>query len=147
MHGLLIYTPQLDKCFIEPAQRQESDDPEFGKPYVLKKHVHKGRRRLGQPMAIAAAVCFLASPAKRLHAGTHFRIRWRSTPTGGALKPRKRIQSDRPIREYVQVRQRARMSFRWTCKTDVLRDRRCSSRPSRNKMPPIVRPVRFGPER
>jgi 3-oxoacyl-[acyl-carrier protein] reductase len=26
----LIYTPQLNKWFIETAQRQGSDDPEFG---------------------------------------------------------------------------------------------------------------------
>jgi NAD(P)-dependent dehydrogenase (short-subunit alcohol dehydrogenase family) len=37
----LIYTPQLDKFFIETAQRQGSDDPEFGRQYVLKNIVHR----------------------------------------------------------------------------------------------------------
>lgn len=32
----LIYTLQLNKWFIETAQRQGSDDPESGKQYALK---------------------------------------------------------------------------------------------------------------
>src|SRR5712664_2895610 len=57
----LIYTSQLDKFFIETAQRRGSDDPEFGKQHVLNYIVHQTVSRLGQPMDIAAAVCFLAS--------------------------------------------------------------------------------------
>src|SRR5216684_59348 len=77
----LIYTPQLDKVFIETAQRQGSDDPEFGKQYVLKNIVHQTVSRLGQPMDIAAAVCFLASPLTDFMTGTTFRIDGGSTPT------------------------------------------------------------------
>src|SRR5882757_6026414 len=77
----LIYTPQLDKFFIETAQRQGSDDPEFGKQYVLKNIVHQTVSRLGQPMDIAAAVCFLASPLTDFMTGTTFRIDGGSTPT------------------------------------------------------------------
>jgi 3-oxoacyl-[acyl-carrier protein] reductase len=74
----LIYTPQLDKFFIETAQRQGSDDPEFGKQYVLKNIVHQTLRRLGQPMDIAAA---FASPLTDFMTGTTFRIDGGSTPT------------------------------------------------------------------
>jgi NAD(P)-dependent dehydrogenase (short-subunit alcohol dehydrogenase family) len=59
----LIYTPQLNKWFIETAKRQGSDDPEFGKQYALKNIIHQTVSRLGQPMDIAAAVCFLSQPA------------------------------------------------------------------------------------
>jgi 3-oxoacyl-[acyl-carrier protein] reductase len=37
--------------------------------------------RLGQPMDIAAAVCFLASPLTDFMTGTTFRIDGGSTPT------------------------------------------------------------------
>jgi 3-oxoacyl-[acyl-carrier protein] reductase len=57
----LIDTPQLGKFFVETAQRQGSDDPEFGKQYVLENILHQTVSRLGQPMDIAAAVCFLAT--------------------------------------------------------------------------------------
>jgi NAD(P)-dependent dehydrogenase (short-subunit alcohol dehydrogenase family) len=73
----LIYTPQLNKWFIETAKRQGSDDPEFGKQYALKNIIHQTVSRLGQPMDIAAAVCFLASPlASRLHDRHNFPHRW-----------------------------------------------------------------------
>jgi 3-oxoacyl-[acyl-carrier protein] reductase len=45
----LIYTPELDKLFVETAQRQGSDDPEFGKQFVLKRIVHQTVSRLGHP--------------------------------------------------------------------------------------------------
>jgi 3-oxoacyl-[acyl-carrier protein] reductase len=77
----LIYTPQLNKWFIETAQRQGSDDPEFGKQYALKNIIHQTVSRLGQPMDIAAAVCFLASPLTDFMTGTTFRIDGGSTPT------------------------------------------------------------------
>ena len=77
----LIYTPQLKKWFIETAQRQGSDDPEFGKQYALKNIIHQTVSRLGQPMDIAAAVCFLASPLTDFMTGTTFRIDGGSTPT------------------------------------------------------------------
>jgi 3-oxoacyl-[acyl-carrier protein] reductase len=77
----LIYTPQLDKFFIETAQRRGSDDPEFGKQYVLKNIAHQTVSRLGNPMDIAVAVCFLASPLNDFMTGTTFRIDGGSTPT------------------------------------------------------------------
>ncbi len=77
----LIYTPQLNKWFVETAQRQGSDDPEFGKHYALKNIIHQTISRLGQPMDIAAAVCFLASPLTDFMTGTTFRIDGGSTPT------------------------------------------------------------------
>jgi 3-oxoacyl-[acyl-carrier protein] reductase len=43
----LIYTPQLNKWFIETAQRQGSDAPEFGKQYALKNIIHQTVGRLG----------------------------------------------------------------------------------------------------
>jgi len=67
----LIYTPQLNKWFIETAQRQGSDDPEFGKQYALKNIIHQTVGRLD----IAAAVCFLASPL--IHDRHDFPHRWR----------------------------------------------------------------------
>jgi NAD(P)-dependent dehydrogenase (short-subunit alcohol dehydrogenase family) len=77
----LIYTPQLDSWFVETAARQGSDDPEVGKQFVLKNIIHQTVNRLGQPMDIAAAVCFLASPLSDFMTGTTFRIDGGSTPT------------------------------------------------------------------
>jgi 3-oxoacyl-[acyl-carrier protein] reductase len=77
----IISTPQLDKLFIETAKREGSDDPEFGKQYVLKNIVRQTVSRLGQPMDIAAAVCFLASPLSDFMTGTTFRIDGGATPT------------------------------------------------------------------
>jgi 3-oxoacyl-[acyl-carrier protein] reductase len=77
----LIYTLQLNKWFIETAQRQGSDDPEFGEQYALKNIIHQTVSRLGQPMDIAAAVCFLASPLTDFVTGATFRIDGGSTPT------------------------------------------------------------------
>jgi NAD(P)-dependent dehydrogenase (short-subunit alcohol dehydrogenase family) len=67
--------------WIIEAQRQGSDDPEFGKQYALKNIIHQTVSRLGQPMDIAAAVCFLASPLTDFMTGTTFRIDGGSTPT------------------------------------------------------------------
>ena len=78
----LIYTPQLDSWFLETARRHAgTDDPEAGKQYVLKNIIHQTVNRLGQPMDIAAAVCFLASPLSDFMTGTTFRIDGGSTPT------------------------------------------------------------------
>ena len=38
------------------------DDPDAGKAFVLKNIIHQTVNRLGQPMDIAAAVCFIARP-------------------------------------------------------------------------------------
>jgi 3-oxoacyl-[acyl-carrier protein] reductase len=78
----LIYRPQLNKWFVETAQRHGSDDPEFGKQYALKNIIHQTVSRLGQPLDIAAAVCFLASPLTDFMTSTTFRIDGGSTPTG-----------------------------------------------------------------
>lgn len=77
----LIYTPQLDQWFAETAHRQGSDDPEFGKDFVLKNIIHQTVNRLGMPRDIAAAVCFLASPTSDFMTGTTFRMDGGSTPT------------------------------------------------------------------
>jgi 3-oxoacyl-[acyl-carrier protein] reductase len=77
----LIYTPQMDQWFVETAHRQGTNDPEVGKQYVLKNIIHQTVNRLGQPMDIAAAVCFLASPLSDFMTGTTFRIDGGSTPT------------------------------------------------------------------
>jgi 3-oxoacyl-[acyl-carrier protein] reductase len=77
----LIYTPQLDRWFLETARRHAgTDDPGAGKQYVLKNIIHQTVNRLGQPMEIAAAVCFLASPLSDFMAGTTFRTDRGSTP-------------------------------------------------------------------
>src|SRR4029077_9805147 len=76
-----------------------SDDPEFGKQYVLKNIVHQTASRLGQPMDIAAAVCFPASPLTDFMTGTTFRIDGGSTPTVESAEMKgKRIQRRRPRR-------------------------------------------------
>jgi enoyl-ACP reductase-like protein len=77
----LIYPPQLNKWLIETAQRQGSDVPEFGKRYALKNIIRQTVSRLGQPIDIAAAACFLASPLTDFMTGTTFRIDGGSTPT------------------------------------------------------------------
>ena len=65
------------------AQRQGSDDPEFGKRYTLKNIIHQTVSKLGQPMDVAAAACFLASSLTDFITGTTFRIDGGSTPTSG----------------------------------------------------------------
>jgi 3-oxoacyl-[acyl-carrier protein] reductase len=78
----LIYTPTLDGWFKEMAKRHAGiDDPEAGKAFVLKNIIHQTVSRLWQPMDIAAAVCFIASPLSDFMTGTTFRIDGGSTPT------------------------------------------------------------------
>lgn len=78
----LIDTPQLGNWFKDMAKRHANiDDPEAGKAFVLKNIIHQTVDRLGQPMDIAAAVCFLASPLTDFMTGTTFRIDGGSTPT------------------------------------------------------------------
>jgi hypothetical protein len=84
----LIYTPTLDGCFKDMAKRHAGiDDPDAGKAFVLKNIIHQTVNRLGQPMDIAAAVCFIASPLSDFMTGTTFRIdglhrRFDERPTG-----------------------------------------------------------------
>jgi NAD(P)-dependent dehydrogenase (short-subunit alcohol dehydrogenase family) len=78
----LIYTPQLEGWFRDMAKRHgDIDDPEAGKAFVLKNIIHQTVDRLGEPMDIAAAVCFIASPLSDFMTGTTFRIDGGSTPT------------------------------------------------------------------
>lgn len=78
----LIYTPTLDGWFKTMAKRHAGiDDPEVGKAFVLKNIIHQTVDRLGQPMDIAAAVCFIASPLSDFMTGTTFRVDGGSTPT------------------------------------------------------------------
>jgi Dehydrogenases with different specificities (related to short-chain alcohol dehydrogenases) len=78
----LIDTPTLDGWFLEMAKRHTgTEDPKKGRDYVLKNIVHQTVNRLGQPMDIAAAVCFIASPLSDFMTGTTFRIDGGSTPT------------------------------------------------------------------
>ncbi len=78
----LIYTPQLEGWFKDMAKRHaDIDDPEAGKAFVLKNIIHQTVDRLGEPMDIAAAVCFIASPLSDFMTGTTFRIDGGSTPS------------------------------------------------------------------
>ena len=77
----LIYTPQLEDWFREMAKKQGSDDPAVGRDYVLKNVVQQTVGRLGKPLDIAAAVCFIASPLTDFMTGVTFRIDGGSTPT------------------------------------------------------------------
>lgn len=78
----LIYTPALESWFKDMAKRHAGiDDPEAGKAFVLKNIIHQTVDRLGQPIDIAAAVCFIASPLSDFMTGTTFRIDGGSTPT------------------------------------------------------------------
>jgi 3-oxoacyl-[acyl-carrier protein] reductase len=78
----LIYTPTLHCWFKGMAKRHAGiDDPDAGKAFVLKNIIHQTVNRLGQPMDIAAAVCFIANPLSDFMTGTTFRIDGGSTPT------------------------------------------------------------------
>jgi len=78
----LIDTPTLDGWFRGLAKcHAGADDPEAGKAYALEHIVHQTVARLGRPMDVAAAVCFIASPLSDFMTGTTFRIDGGSTPT------------------------------------------------------------------
>ncbi len=77
-----IYTPALENWFKDMAKRHAGiEDAAAGQAFVLKTIIHQTVNRLGQPMDIAAAVCFIASPLSDFMTGTTFRIDGGSTPT------------------------------------------------------------------
>src|ERR1700719_870033 len=70
----LIYTPLVDPWFKALAKQQGSDDPKVGQDFALKHVLQQTVARLGQPIDIAVAVCFIASPLSDFMTGTTFRI-------------------------------------------------------------------------
>jgi len=77
----LIYTPLVDPWFKALAKQLGSDDPQVGQDFALKNVVQQTVARLGQPIDIAVAVCFIASPLSDFMTGTTFRIDGGATPT------------------------------------------------------------------
>lgn len=78
----MIYTPAVEGWFREIARRHiQSDDAEAGMEYFVKNMSPQTVKRLGQPMDIAAAVCFIASPLSDFMTGTTTRIDGGATPS------------------------------------------------------------------
>ncbi len=77
----LIYTPLVDPWFRALAKQLGSDDPQVGRDFALKNVLQQTVARIGQPIDIAVAVCFIASPLSDFMTGTTFRIDGGATPT------------------------------------------------------------------
>jgi NAD(P)-dependent dehydrogenase (short-subunit alcohol dehydrogenase family) len=77
----LIYTPLVDPWFKALAKQLGSDDPQVGQDFALKNVVQQTVARLGQPIDIAVAVCFIASPLSDFMTGTTIRVDGGATPT------------------------------------------------------------------